>query len=402
MKKIKRALKVIATSLIAVLACSNFSAYAISVPSSDSIFIESNSVPKEATDYARDMFSHLYIDDIECLGFTYSVSSEMKLAPGFYANAMNSDVKTDNVYYYPVVYNADIVALFTVTYQNGIYSYQFGKDDMAKALNSINTSYTNAVEIIVSNDAFYGITDNEIVVLSTRPEAIETDVNSEKKYLSTLNESDLFAIETSPNVVTISSSTTYSDTAQTASMTRSYIGKKRIVPIVDNWTYTDSAGTLHGTCWASCTGSIIDYYNNGTSSSNSGGASMRDAVLSDRYNDASVYSGGISTAKTYIENYVSGASMTKAGSSLSWSQVKSAILSNNAPCYTRWVNSSSATGHAMVLCGYRYLDTDPTNSSYYGIYLMDPNKTSLQLISYGSTYTINSNTYSWTDTLTKY
>ena len=55
----------------------------------------------------------------------------------------------------------------------------------------------------------------------------------------------------------------------------------------------------------------------------------------------------------------------------------------------------------MVLCGYRYNADDPDNTSYHGLYFMDPNKTSYQLISFGSTYTINGNSYSWVNTLIK-
>ncbi len=180
-----------------------------------------------------------------------------------------------------------------------------------------------------------------------------------------------------------------------------FIGKKRIVPIVNNQSYYDTDGNKRGTCWASCTGSLIDYYKNGTACSDTNGSSIRYNIIGQNLQATGGYTGGMSTAKKYIEEYVSGVTMTQTGSKLTWSGVKKEVNTKNAPCYTRWEATGDSIGHAMVLCGYRYSQEDSTNTNYYGLYFMDPNKSSLQIVSYGSTYTINNKPFTWTKTLTK-
>lgn len=400
MKKFKKITKIITTALATALAFEAIPTYALSLDD-NSIYIESESVPESATNYAKDIFANLNTDDIEFLGFSYNESCNMRLAPGFCAIVMDVTIDTPNVYYYPIICNDEIIALFTVTEINGKFSYQFGKNDLADSLNNVITSTDDSVAIAVSDEAFYGITDNEITVLSALPDADTNIIGDQIALLAEENNSNAIAFY--DNIVTINEDTAYNDVSIQISSAKSvtYKGKKRAVPIVDNWTYEDSDGTSHGTCWASCTGSLIDYYNNGTSSSAESASKIRNTVKNARYKTTESYSGGISTAKAYIEEYVSKASMSKTGSSLLWSEVKTEILTNNAPCYTRWENSSSSTGHAMVLCGYRYQSEKSNNSDYYGIYLMDPNEKSFQLASYGDTYTLNGKTFSWVNTLTK-
>lgn len=397
MRKIKLVKKALAVFMVSAMACGSFPAYATNYVD-NAIYIDSQAVPQEITEYAKNIFSNLYYEDIEYLGFSYTESSEMKLAPGFCANAYDNTIDASNIYYYPVMCNDDIVALFTVKDNNGIYSYQFGKDDIAISLNNINTSRDNALEIIVSNDAFYGITNDGVFVLSTQPTADQSEIATETENLAAEKQIAL-ATDTSAEVITISTNTTYTETALASPKARTYIGKKRFVPIVDNWSYP-SGDSTRGSCWASCTGSLIEYYTDGTKATVDDAKEMRTKVLEDRLADNGAYSGGISAAKKYIEKYVDDYSMTIIDTCLAWTDVKKELLNDNAPCYTRWLNDESNVGHAMVLCGYRYQDTDPNNSSYYGIYLMDPNKDSIQLVSYNSTYTINSKEYEWVKTLT--
>ncbi len=74
-----------------------------------------------------------------------------------------------------------------------------------------------------------------------------------------------------------------------------------------------------------------------------------------RYKDVTSRKG-----KKYIEEYTSDVTMTQTGSNLVWSNVKKEVNTKDAPCYTRWECAGDSTGHAMVLCGYRYKQEDST------------------------------------------
>lgn len=394
-ESLKKTLVLILTSLLTV---TNSPVYATDSNNYE-LYLKSQSVPSAVTEYAQRIYSNLYCEDIENLGFTSMEASEMKLAPGFCAKAYDSTIDTSNLFYFPVMYGDSVVALFTVKAKNGTYSYQFGKNDLATALNDLETSYNDSVEIVLSETAFYGIMSDNVVVLSTLPESTESIIAVETSNLATASEISLLADSTT-EVILISEDTVYSETALPNPTTRAFTGRQRFVPIVDNMTYT-SGGTTHGTCWASCTGSLIEYYNDGESASDDDASTMRDTILEDRLAETGSYSGGIGEAETYIEDHVDNVNMQLVSNSLSWNTLKTELLNNNSPCYMRWVNDENNIGHAMVLCGYRYENTAPNDTSLYGIYLMDPNRNSIQLITYGSTSQINDNEYSWDQTLRK-
>ncbi len=398
MNKIEYFKKTLVLLLVSLLTVTNNPVYATDSNKYE-IYLKSQSIPSAVTEYAKRIYSNLYCEDIENLGFTSTEASEMKLAPGFCAKAYDSTIDTSNIFYFPVMYNDSVVALFTVKDEAGTYSYQFGKNDMATALNDLETSYNDSVEIVVSETAFYGVMNGNVVVLSTLPESTESNIAVETNNLAAASEISLLDDSTT-DVILISEDTVYSETVLPNPITRAFRGIQRFVPIVDNWTYT-SDGTTRGTCWASCTGSLIEYYNDGTSASDDDASTMRHTVLADRLSETNSYSGGIGEAETYIEDHVDNVNMQLVADPLDWDTLKAELLNNSSPCYMRWVNDADNIGHAMVLCGYRYQDTAPNDSSLYGIYLMDPNMDSIQLVTYDSTYTIGSVAYSWDQTLTK-
>lgn len=176
------------------------------------LYIKSQSVPSAVTEYAQRIYSNLYCEDMEFLGFTSVEASEMKLAPGFCAKAYDSTINTSNIFYFPVMYGDSVVALFTVKAKNGTYSYQFGKNDLATALNDLETSYNDSVEIVLSKTAFYGVMSDNVVVLSTFPESTESSIAVEISNLAAASEISLLADSTT-EVILISEDTVYSETA---------------------------------------------------------------------------------------------------------------------------------------------------------------------------------------------
>ena len=176
------------------------------------LYLKSQSVPSAVTEYAQRIYSNLYCEDMEFLGFTSAEASEMRLAPGFRAKAYDSTIDTSNIFYFPVMYGDSVVALFTVKAKDGTYSYQFGKNDLATALNDLETSYNDSAEIVLSKTAFYGVMSDNVVVLSTFPESTESSIAVEISNLAAASEISLLADSTT-EVILISENTVYSETA---------------------------------------------------------------------------------------------------------------------------------------------------------------------------------------------
>lgn len=130
------------------------------------LYLKTAAIPEAASEYADKMFSSFTKSDLTSLGLTSSEAKGAILANGFCAKAADENVNTENTFYFPILYDGEAVALMTVTYNGIAYGYQLGKDDMVTALNSLTTSYDNAVEIYVSRSAFYGVTDDDVTVLS--------------------------------------------------------------------------------------------------------------------------------------------------------------------------------------------------------------------------------------------
>ncbi len=394
----KKLSKLFAAILAVVLTLTMVSASASSSTTyevmDDAIYIASENVPDKVTEYVLDQFSHMYADELICLGFTYEEACNLKLSKGFYTYSYDDTIDSSCVYYFPVMCGSKVIALFIANEFDGSLGYQFGKDDVADALNNLETTSSNPIKIVVSDEAYYAVTDTDVTILSVNwyadNDVVEQQVNSIESNL------DIIATESATNVVAVGAQSTYDVSVKKyEDYPESLTTVSFEVAIVDNWTYEDSNGDDIGTCWASVTASLIDFYTFGKAS---GTASyIRDEILKDRYASTGSYSGSIISAESYIESET-GISMTRTGAILSWSDVKTAIA-NEAPCYTRW--STSSSGHAMALCGYRYESTAPSNSSYYSIYVMDPNKTSLKYVGYGSSYTISNTAYTWTNTLKK-
>ncbi|MCD8107468.1 MAG: hypothetical protein LUE20_05840 [Oscillospiraceae bacterium] len=394
----KKLSKLFATLIVVVLTLTMVSATATSYEVMDNaIYIASADVPEEATEYALDKFSHLSAEFVASMGFTYEEACSMRVASGFYAESCKGTIERSDVYYFPVVVDNKIVALITVTGSNDSYSFQFGADEMATALNDLSTTAQSPVKVMVSQEAYYAVIGDEVILLSSLPYAEQTVIDEQMETIA------IESVENEVcNVISISSSNVY-DTSLVISgeSVQSYVGMIRNVTIVDNERKKYDDGTLHGTCWASCAASMIDYYLNGDGTSDA--LTIRDDILKDIYDTTSSYAGSLSTMKSYIESYVSGTTM-KTTYTISWSDIRTAILTNNAPFCTQWEPPETSTyaAHVMVVCGYYYDPSYPDDSSYYYMKLMDPNNTSSYItIEYGGTHTLNNVEYSWEYTLMK-
>ena len=353
-----------------------------SVIADNGLYVKTSDVPDDVVSYARDMFSHFTYNDVANLGFNENEVTNMKLSKPFTVNNVGSQSEDYTQYYFPVLSNSEVSAMFTVNVNNtdNSMSYQFGEDDLSTALNSFNTSENNPIAICMGDECCFAVDNNNetdilytYVGVSEATAKIEIVSNTE--------------FEDSIDIVSIAENNVYSDTLK-QNIARSRVGINLPVVGVNNY---------NATCWASCAGALSSFYNNPTNGGSEDDASnVRYAAIS-RYGS----SGGIDTAISAV-SYYAGVTLTKAGGRLSWNTVKNEI-SHREPAYTRWTIPTSSIGHAMVLKRYLYENTDPNNSAYYSIYVMEPNHSTstTTLVSYGGTYTINGEAYSWTNTAYK-
>ena len=345
--------------------------------------IISSEVPTAIISYGKNVFGSLQLDDIEYLDLDVKSAKDIRLCSQFQAFDDES-LNPYNIYYFPVIEDKEVIAVLTVSesQSDGTLSYQFGKDDMTYVLNTACSKYDAPVEIHLHDECYYAVNSETTDMLYSNNSAnTKTSVGSEIQLCTNVTDS---------TIVDISMDSAFSE--EIASVATTYIGKKRPVVYVNNY-----VSNGHGTCWASCVGALSTYYNNpSTGGTETDGSNIRYAAIL-HYGAT----GDIDTVKNAI-NYYNNIVMTKITGSLSWSSLKTQIFTNNAPFYSQWTTSASgAAAHAMVVSGYRYDQANPSNSSSYGIYVMDPNHGTNQLISYGGTYTINGNPYTWSKTLYK-
>ena len=272
---------------------------------------------------------------------------------------------------------------------------------MAEALNDIETSQSDPARIYVSSNAYFCVTNSCVTVLDTLADADKTEVNNEMLVLSeTITSSN--ATNVSERVVIVSSDSALDMDVYIKNRATELTGVIRDVAIVSNKTVTDDTGS-HGICWAAAAASIINYYLNGCATSDA--EDTKEFILQYRLDEYGSYVGYVSTIKSYIQMF-SGATIKTTGSMLSWSQVTTAIYTNNAPCCTIRSKTSGETGlHAMVLCGYYYATSDPSDSSHYWLRIMDPNLKYTVLIPYSASfvysYVDGTTTYNWTNSIIK-
>lgn len=130
------------------------------------LYLKTENPPAEAVSYAREMFSGIPKSDLVCDGVTLAEAKKAVLGEGFCAKYVDGE----NGFYichFPVMSGGRILPmLMTVNNYGGSWSFQFGEDNMAAALNGLVTSYDDPAEIYVSDNAYYGVTDNNVTVLS--------------------------------------------------------------------------------------------------------------------------------------------------------------------------------------------------------------------------------------------
>ena len=343
-------------------------------------YIITDTLSSEIEDYAQTIFQTLDVNDFRYLNLTVSLEN-VKLSKGFKVTMQTS--QEYEKFYFPILDGENVIATLIINDIEGELSFILLRDEVTESINNLESTKEAPAEIIVSDYAVYAVTDDSVAVLG---EDFYSDENTVLNEIDTLQSEA--ASYTEDVILSICSQNVYDVELDTIS-TVSVVGRScDNFPIVANKSVNGS-----GTCWASCTAAIIEYINNGSSSTSSSAAEIRDEILT------SQTSGNINDAKSYIKSYT-GESLSKKTTYLSWSALKKQILSKDNPCYMRLKNTATSKYHATVLVGYDYNNSDDSD---YRMYIMDPNITTGWVkTSYGSTYTASyGSVYSWVATLYK-
>lgn len=350
------------------------------------LYLATEAVPNDASDFAIEVFESLDSDYLSALELMVS-PSDLYLAQGFVME--NTEVPQ---YYFPILEGDTVVAMMIITDNGGNYGFQLGITDLAENLNTIQVDSNNPAKVIVTDNGCYAVdSESNVSVLDTDPEVSDDIIKSESEMLA---QETLSIADQDKLVINISKNTAY-DAKISDFDTYALMQKDHKVAQVDNWTYTTTDGVRHGTCWASCVGSLVDYYLNGVNASEGTADYYRTKAKDEQKRTTGSYGANYIDAATYINKYAkSSISCTK--KLMSWQEIKTALNSKpKLPFYSRWATLNEDAFHAMVIRGYRYDNAQPNNEQLYSIILMDPNEKTPQILQYRSSYTISKRLYSW-------
>lgn len=140
----------------------------------------SEEIPLEATEYARNYFALLSVDELLACGFSYDEIVNLQIEPGFTAYEYD---KCDNLYYYfPVTDNKNIIAMLTVIdLGNNKFSGQFGKSFFANSINKLTSDFNNPYIFVITNNAMYALDNkNNFTSVDFYYYAYDQDENAEE------------------------------------------------------------------------------------------------------------------------------------------------------------------------------------------------------------------------------
>lgn len=158
-------------ALSAALAAATFSVTAnVSAEGAQAVFIRTEPIPEHISEYAE--WAYDQVKNNKYMGFK---AANDKLGAGFIAKDIGDgyDVVDDTYsYYYPIEdTKGALYGMLTIIYNSDTdeYSYIYRGSELARALNDIACSYDNPIEIYMSDQVGYAVTDNEVIILGASP-----------------------------------------------------------------------------------------------------------------------------------------------------------------------------------------------------------------------------------------
>lgn len=367
MKKLRLLKSLLTFICITLTVCIPISIYG--ADKEEGLYIKTEEIPQDIEEQAKSLFLSTNYKDIEYLGINAKLEN-LTLSKGVKANLINGGEK----YYFFVLDGDKIVANIVVSQSDGeVYgTYSTG---VFENLNKVRNTYDNPISIIVSKNSIYYLDNTGLQTISDSFWATNETIAKDK---STIERSKSLYLENENSIpVLIGESNVYDIKLDTD------IKDSKVVMglSLDNFPCVPNKDIYGGICWASSTGAIIEYINNGKKSTVLGGIRIRDELVKKQT------TGGINDAQKYIKDYTNVRTRIK-NDILSWEECKNQINSKGNPCYLRYADYDDEAYHAVVLCGYDY-DNGKVINNEKKIYLMDPNLNNWQKIKYGSKYLTN-------------
>lgn len=395
MKKLTKRLTavIMATAMAASMAVSANAAQSTknTADAQDDHFFLTKNAPTEITEYVKDYFTTYTYNELNSIGFTDEEIAGMKLAPAI--TAYEYDECDFEYYYFPILYNGDIIATITAfEYDTDSYTVQLGKTNLASALNELDGNSQSPYSLIISDEGFFAINpsgDIEILQIFNKG---TSDVYSSKSVIEIPSVTFAEIESENNNVLTINNAATYTEKTKGLKTLRSISENYLNVPIVEN---VSPPSYPNGACWAASCASIIKYSIITTDNA----ATIRDNLI-----DTTGYyhEGGTDFAPGTSENTAN--LLSKKIPSVtynyynngwpSFTEIQNKINADK-PIYMNWQNFGAGGGaHATVLRGYYYNMSMPTNiAAAKKISMMDPNNSQYVLIAYGSYFNFGTKSY---------
>ncbi len=355
---------------------------------SKDLYISSESAPNNADEFARDHFAHFHAETLETMGFTADEVTNMRLAPAFQALPFdNSITLADSIYHYPVVTKGKIVGILKVTYYENKYNYQLEFGKFAQLLNELSTASDNPAKIILSNNAYYAVTNKKVDILETFANADQVAISYERSIARNVAEK-AFARSKS-NVIKIGNDFAYPEKVK-PTITRQLYNYLIPIPIVDCTFMNEPANV----CWASTIGSIADFLMHGSLGQNNWEAvKLRDQMAIENISRYGCVDGHIVDMPDYIYRYAG--YMTTQQPKIDWQTLMFDLSVLNRPMpivfYPHYFGYES---HMVGLCGAEWESDDPYNENYWSICIMDPVQ-GYVVMGYNSSYVCGPYVGSW-------
>lgn len=184
----KRSLSIVLAMLLAFGGI--FSVSAAATPPHRTVYIASRPVPKDAVEFVRDWFgNHMPAQDIcDQTKLTVDQVKNIRVCPAFTVEPFETESMKG--YYFPLLYEDTFVGTLLVRWTDvpgyagyicNIF-YDGSGDPFAKALNTVSSSASSPMILIVTKDGYFALdSDNKAVLLQDFTPSSEKEINKQKR-----------------------------------------------------------------------------------------------------------------------------------------------------------------------------------------------------------------------------
>lgn len=396
--------KITALTLTLILTLGSFSICKASVNNISNLDkpynVYSVEIPTSVSNFAKSKFQILLESarqDPDSYGLPKEIIDKLYIGSGFniFEEGSNSP-KNQNIYYYTVMYNDKIMAIFTVGIDpNGDIYATLGKDFAGELQDIFEKHNDGSSFVLISSDnniyaqnksgSYPVFVYQEDKTANLKNVSYEKHIKDVKKAFNTndkLNikkKSDTIARESILNskATSLNSQSSLSSMALSTSLSSKWLQ----VPKINQM---DSNNVKRGMCWAAATASILDYKLN---------CNLSATTICDISQKSYNIGGSIYDARNAMVYY--GVYSSRAITGILNDTTIESYINNNTPIYME-SRGGSSLAHSTVLRGYM------VGSGYIDISIMNPNTAQYEAayrVGSSYNYSMGNVTYTWTQTV---